>query len=178
VSALGGIRNLLGTTRPWHRRIAGAAGVWLAFVAFGALVGQEASVPQLAALVLTLAMLVWYLGDHAASNAVTHWPASDLYQARSHRGQDFRVTNLASRLEGATERGEGRESLVEDLHAQLTTIIRERLYAKHGLVPEEEPRWSQGVMPPELWEFMMHVPDADLYRPAKLNAVLERIEKW
>lgn len=174
----GGIRELVRTTRPWHRRTAWAAGVWLMFVAFGAVLGQDASVPQLAALVVALAMLVWYLVDHATSNAVTHWPVSDFYRSRSHRGQDFRVTNLATRLQAANERGEGRESLVDDLHGQLTTIIRERLHAKHGLVLEEEPKWSQGVMPPGLWDFIMSVPDPDLYQPEKMNAVLERIEKW
>jgi hypothetical protein len=152
--------------------------VWLALVAFGAVLGQDASVPQLAALIVALAMLVWYLVDHAASNAVTHWPVSDLYRSRSHRGQDFRVTNLAARLQGANERGEGRESLVDDLHGQLTAVIRERLHAKHGLVLEDEPKWAQGVMPPALWGFIMSMPDPELYRPERLNAVLEHIEKW
>lgn len=178
MTQLSGIRDLLRTTRPWHRRIAWVVGVWLALVGFGAVLDQDASVPQLAVVIVALAMLVWYLVDHAASNALTHWPVSDLYRSRSHRGQDFRVTRLASRLRAANERGEGLDSLVDDLHAQLTTIIRERLHAKHGLVLEDEPKWSQGVMPPELWHFIMSVPDADLYRPDKLTAVLERIEKW
>lgn len=172
------IRDRLRTTRPWPRRVAWAAGLWLVLVAFGAVLGQDASVPQLAALILAVAMVTWYLVDHAASNAVTHWPTGDLYRYRVQRGQDFRVTNLASRLQSANERGEGRESLVEDLHAQLTTIIRERLHAKHGLVLEEEPKWSEGVMPPELWDFIMHLPDPSLYRPETLTAVVERIEKW
>lgn len=178
MSRLSGIQELLRATRPWHRRVAWAAGVWLALVVFGALLGQDASVPQLAALIVALAMLVWYLVDHGASNAVTHWPMSDAYRSRSHRGQDFRVTNLAARLAAANERGEGRESLVDDLHGQLTALVRERLHAKHGLVLEEEPKWAQGVMPPELWDFILSVPDPDLYRPDKLDAVLQRIEKW
>lgn len=178
MTGLSAIRDRLRTTRTWRRRIAWAGGVWLILVVFGAFLGQDASVPQLAALIIAVAMITWYLMDHVASNAVTHWPIGDLYRFRMERGQDFRVTNLASRLEGANERGEGRESLTEDLHAQLTTIIRERLHAKYGLVLEEEPKWSEGVMPRELWDFIMHLPHPGLYRPAELNAVLERIEKW
>ncbi|MDN5798381.1 MAG: hypothetical protein L0H79_21900 [Intrasporangium sp.] len=178
MSWLDGIRDLGRTSRPWHRRIAWTAGVWLALIVLGALLGQHASVLQLAVLIVAVAMLIWYLMDHVGSNAVTHWPVSDLYRFRSHRGEDFRVTNLASRLRGASERGEGRESLVEDLHDQLTTIIRERLYAMHGIVIEEEPRWSQGVMPAELWDFVTHPPDPELYRPGRLEAVLGRIERW
>ena len=82
------------------------------------------------------------------------------------RGNDFRVTNLAGRLEAANTRGEGRESVVHDLHLQLQILIRERLHAKHGIVAEEEPRWAQGVTPP------------DLYRPQRLDPILRRIEQW
>lgn len=178
MSRLSAIRDVLRATRAWHRRVATATGLWLLLVGFGAFLGQDASVPQLAALIAAMAMLLWYLVDHAGSNAVTHWPVSDLYRFSSQRGQDFRVRNLASRLEAATERGEGRESLVEDLHGQLTAIVEERLHAKHGLVLAEEPKWAQGVMPPELWDLITHLPDPDLYRPERLDAVLERIERW
>lgn len=178
MSALSGIRILVRTSRPWPGRVAWAVGAWLAVVAFGAVGGQAASVPQVAAVVLAVAMLAWYVLDHAALHAVTQWPVSDRYRSRLQRGQDFRVTHLATRLRAANERGEGRDSLVDDLHGQLTTIIRERLHSKHGLVLEEEPRWSQGVMPPELWDFMMRMPDPELYRADTLSAVLERIERW
>ncbi|WP_347351271.1 hypothetical protein [Intrasporangium sp.] len=177
MSRLSGIRDL-GRSRAWRRRAASTVAVWLGLVVLAALLGQRASVAQLAAVVLAVAMLLWYLMDHAASNALTHWPVSDLYRFHAHRGQDFRVTNLATRLRAANERGEGRESLVVDLHALLGTVIRERLHAKHGLVVEEEPKWSRGVMPPELWAFLTQPPDPDLYRPDRLRAVVERIERW
>ncbi len=44
---------------------------------------------------------------------------------------------------------------MHDLHVQLQVLIRERLYAKHGLVAEEEPRWAEAVTPPELWQLLV-----------------------
>ena len=54
------------------------------------------------------------------------------------------MTNLAGRLEAADTRGEGREAVVRDVHLQLQVLIRERLYAKHGIIAEEEPKWAAG----------------------------------
>lgn len=172
------IRAALDASRPWRRRLVWVVVGWVLVIAFGALLGQLPSVPQLAALFAAVAMISWYLVDHAEANTITHWPTSDLYRSRSHRGQDFRVTNLATRLSTAGFLRETREGLVDDLHGQLSTIIRERLYAKHGLVIEEEPDWSEGVMPPELWDFLMHVPDPDLWRRDRLDQIIRRIEQW
>jgi len=61
---------------------------------------------------------------------------------------------------------------------QLQVIIRERLFAKHGIVAEEEPRWAERAMPPDLWEFLVTLPPADLYRPERLDPILRRIEQW
>ena len=173
-----GMRTSLRARRPWPGRIGWVLAIWLVVVGFGAVLGHQPNVPQLAALLVAVAVLAWYVLDHLGTTSVTHWPASDLYRSRARRGQDFRVTNLASRLEAARTRREAREGLVEDLHQQLSIIIRERLHAKHGLVIEDEPEWSRGVMPPELWNFVTDPPDPDLWRPATLDQVLRRIEQW
>jgi hypothetical protein len=172
-----GIRSALLALRPWRGRIGWVVAIWLVVVGFGAFLGYQPNVPQLAALLVAAAVLAWYLLDHLGTT-VTHWPASDLYRSRARRGQDFRVTNLAGRLDAAHTRREAREGLVEDLHQQLSTIVRERLHAKHGLVIEDEPDWSRGVMPPELWSLVTDPPDPDLWRPGLLDHILRRIEQW
>jgi hypothetical protein len=168
----------LQTLRPWRGRIGWVVASWLVVVGFGAFLGHRPNIPQLAALLVAVAVLAWYVLDHLGTTTVTHWPASDLYRSRARRGQDFRVTNLATRIEAAKTRREGREGLVQDLHQQLGTIIRERLHAKHGLVIEEEPDWSRGVMPPELWSFVTDPPDPNLWRSGRLDQILRRIEQW
>jgi hypothetical protein len=173
-----GIRTTLQTLRPWRGRIGWVVASWLVVVGFGAFLGHRPNIPQLAALLVAVAVLAWYVLDHLGTTTVTHWPASDLYRSRARRGQDFRVTNLATRIEAAKTRREGREGLVQDLHQQLGTIIRERLHAKHGLVIEEEPDWSRGVMPPELWSFVTDPPDPNLWRSGRLDQILRRIEQW
>jgi hypothetical protein len=173
-----GIRTTLQTLRPWRGRIGWVVASWLVIVGFGAFLGHRPNIPQLAALLVAVAVLAWYVLDHLGTTTVTHWPASDLYRSRARRGQDFRVTNLATRIEAAKTRREGREGLVQDLHQQLGTIIRERLHAKHGLVIEEEPDWSRGVMPPELWSFVTDPPDPNLWRSGRLDQILRRIEQW
>ena len=67
---------------------------------------------------------------------------------------------------------------MHDLHVQLQDLVRERLYVRHGLVVEDEPRWSEGVTPPELWQLLVALPPSDLYRPATLDPILRRIEQW
>lgn len=173
-----GIRQVFGALCPWRGRIGWVLAGWLVVVGFGAFLGHRPQVPQLAALFVAVAVLVWYLLDHVGSPTAAHWPASDLYRSRARRGQDFRVSNLTTRLEAARTRHEGREGLVADLHQQLSAIIRERLHAKHGLVIEEEPEWSRGVMPPELWDFVAEPANPDLWRASTLDPILRRIEQW
>ena len=86
--------------------------------------------------------------------------------------------SVATRLEGANAHPEGRAELVHHLHTRLSEIIRERLFTKHGIVIEEEPRWAEGVMPRELWDFLVSLPPPDLYRPERLDQILRRIEQW
>jgi hypothetical protein len=170
--------TLRAALRPWRRRIGWLFAVWLSAVGATFALGLSPDVPGLLAVLLAGAALVWHAMDHTASQHVTMWPLVDGELGRGGRGNDFRVANLAGRLEAANTRGEGRESLVHDLHVQLQVIIRERLFAKHGIVAEEEPRWAQRAMPPELWEFLVTLPPPDLYRPERLDPILRRIEQW
>jgi hypothetical protein len=170
--------GLLSSLRPWRRRFAWLVVVWLAAVAATFALGLAPDVPALLAILLAGAALIWHATDHTAAQHVTSWPLVDGELGRSGRGNDFRVANLAARLDAANTRAEGREPLVHDLHLQLQVIIRERLFAKHGILAEEEPTWAQRAMPPELWEFLVTLPPADLYRPDRLDAILRRIEQW
>ena len=170
--------GLSATLAPWRRRIAILLLTWLVLVVLTALLGLLPDVPLLLAAVVAAFVLGWHLVDHVAAQHITVWPLVDGELGTGTRGNDFRVANLARRLEAANTRGEGRESLVHDLHVQLQVIVRERLYAKHGIVAEEEPRWAEGVTPPELWEMLVALPPPDLYRPDKLDPLLRRIEQW
>ncbi|EWT00472.1 hypothetical protein N865_15610 [Intrasporangium oryzae NRRL B-24470] len=163
---------------PWRHRLLWLGGLWVAIAVGAAVLGLRPDAPHLLAILLALAAILWYASDHTATHHVTVWPLTDGTLGSGTRGNDFRATSLAARIEAANSRGEGRETLVHDLHVQLSTIIRERLWTKHALVIEEEPKWSQGVMPPELWEFLVTLPPPDLYRPDKLDPILRRIEQW
>jgi hypothetical protein len=174
----GGIRAGLVSLRPWRRRLLWLLLTWLGLVGLTAALELQPDVPHLLAILTALAVLLWHAVDHAAAHEVTAWPLSDGDLGPGTRGSDFRVTNLAGRLAAANTHKEGRESLVHDLHVQLQVIIRERLFAKHGIVAEEEPRWAQGVTPPELWELLVSLPPPDLYRPERLDPILRRLEQW
>lgn len=179
MTGLSGIRAVAGTVRPWRRRVVSLLALWLLFSLGVAALDVSPDVPRLAAVFLAGAAVCWYVADHASgTSSVTVWPLTDSSLMSGGRGSDFRVANLARRLEAATVRGEGQADLVHDLHALLSTIIRERLYAKHGLVIEEEPAWAQGVMPAELWDFLVTLPPPDVYTPARLDPILRRIEQW
>ena len=173
-----GLADGLAAVRPWRRRIVTLTVVWLVAVLGADVIGLSPSVPIFFVVLAAIFSVTWFVLDHSAANHLTVWPLVDGHLGTGARGNDFRVTSLATRLEAANARAEGREALVRDLHQQLCTIIRERLFAKHGLVIEEEPRWSEGVMPPELWNFIVTLPPADLYRPATLGGILQRIETW
>jgi hypothetical protein len=170
-----GLREVLG---PWRRRIVAVLLTWLGFVAATALLGLSPDAPRLLTLLVAGFVVVWHVIDHVGSLGRTVWPLVDGDLGSGGRGNDFRVTNLAGRLEAADVRGEGREALVHDLHVQLQDLIRERLFVRHGLVVEDEPRWSEGVTPPELWQLLVALPPSDLYRPATLDPILRRIEQW
>ncbi|MBB2987015.1 hypothetical protein [Terracoccus luteus] len=163
---------------PWRRRLVTVVVVWLVLVLGAAVIGLSPAVPLLLLGVLAVMALGWFVADHLAANSVTVWPLVDGELGSGNRGDDFRVTSLAHRLEAADTRGEGREAVVRDLHAVLVGIVRERLFATHGIVPEEEPRWAEGVTPPELWQLVVGLPPADLYRPVVLDGILRRIENW
>ena len=164
--------------RPWRRRLGWLVVAWVVIAVLGVVFGLAPNVPVLLAVLTGLAALLWHVVDHADSHHLTVWPLVDGEILGQGRGNDFRVTNLAGRLEAANLRREGRETLVRDLHLQLQELIRERLYAKHGLVAEEEPRWAEGVTPPELWQLLVGLPPPDLYRPERLDPLLTRLEKW
>jgi hypothetical protein len=171
-------RGIAATLVPWRRRILTLVVTWVVLVALAIALGLVPQVPILLAATVAAFVLGWHAIDHVAAQHVTVWPLVDGELGLGGRGNDFRVANLAGRLEAANVRAEGRESLVHDLHVQLQVIIRERLYSKHGLVAEEEPRWSEGVTPPELWQLLVALPPADLYRPDRLDPILRRIEQW
>lgn len=173
-----GLADVVAAARPWRRRIITLAIVWLVGVLGAQVLGLSPSVPIFFVVLASIFSVTWFVLDHTAANHLTVWPLVDGHLGAGTRGNDFRVTSLATRLEGANARSEGREALVRDLHLQLSTIIRERLFTKHGLIIEEEPRWSEGVMPTELWDFIVSLPPPDLYRPAKLDGILQRIETW
>ena len=173
-----GIRQVLARLGPWRRRVVGLLLTWLGLVLAAVLLGLRPSVPHVAALLLAGAMLLWFVMDHTAAAHLTVWPLTDAGELGAARGGDFRVTNLAARLEAAGGRGEGRDDLARDLHAQLTTIIDQRLDALHGITLETEPKWAKGVMPPELWDFVSRPADPDLPSPAHLDQILRRIEQW
>ena len=163
---------------PWRRRILWLLLTWVVLVGIATVLGLVPHVPILLAATVAAFVLGWHVIDHATAQHVTVWPLVDSELGASGRGNDFRVANLAGRLEAANIRGEGRQALVHDLHVQLQVLVRERLYAKHGLVVEEEPRWSEAVTPPELWQLLVTLPPPDLYRPDKLDPLLRRIEQW
>lgn len=171
-------RAVLAALRPWRRRLVGILLTWVALSVLTAALGLEPDVPVILAILVAVALLFWHLIDHTAPHHLTLWPLVDGDYASQSRGSDFRVTNLATRLEAADTRREGRESVVHDLHLQLQVLIRERLYAKHGIVAEEEPKWAQGVTPPDLWDLLVGLPPPDLYRPQRLDPILRRIEQW
>ena len=173
-----GLAEAVAAARPWRRRIVTLALLWLVAVLGAQVIGLSPSVLIFFVVLAAIFSVTWFVLDHTAANHLTVWPLVDGHLGAGARGNDFKVTSLATRLEAANARSEGREALVRDLHQQLCTIIRERLFAKHGLVIEQEPRWSEGVMPPELWDFIVTLPPADLYRPATLDGILQRIETW
>jgi hypothetical protein len=164
--------------KPWKRRIVGLLAAWVVIAGVTVAFGTAPNVPVLLAVLVALAALLWHVVDHAEAHHLTVWPLVDGEITGQGRGNDFRVTNLAGRLTAANVSKEGREALVRDLHVQLQVLIRERLYAKHGLVAEEEPRWAEAVTPPELWQLLVGLPPPDLYRPDRLDPLLTRIEKW
>ncbi|GAA2742548.1 hypothetical protein GCM10009868_12930 [Terrabacter aerolatus] len=172
------LRAAAAALRPWRRRLVGLLLTWVALAALTAALGLEPDVPVLLAILVAVALLVWHLLDHTDPQHPTLWPLVDGDLGSHSRGNDFRVANLAGRLEAADLRREGRESVVQDLHRQLQVLIRERLYARHGIVVEEEPRWAEGVTPPELWDLLVGLPPPDLYRPQVLDPILRRIEQW
>ena len=172
------VRHLARTLRPWRRRLVQLAVVWVVLALGSVALGLAPNVPVLLAALLAAAALGWHLVDHADSHHLTTWPLHDGERLGRGRGSDFRVTNLAARLEAANTGREGREALVHDLHLQLQVLIRERLHAKHGIAAEEEPRWAEGVTPPELWQLLVGLPPTDLYRPERLGPILTRLEKW
>ncbi|GAA2154742.1 hypothetical protein [Humibacillus xanthopallidus] len=171
-------REVARSLRPWKRRLIGLLVTWVVIAGVTVAFGTSPNVPVLLAVLAALAMLLWHVVDHAEAHHLTAWPLVDGELGGQGRGNDFRVTNLAGRLAAANVAKEGREALVHDLHVQLQVLIRERLYAKHGLVAEEEPRWSEGVTPPELWQLLVGLPPPDLYRPDRLDPLLTRLEKW
>lgn len=173
-----GARGLRRALVPWRRRFAWLFVTWLGVVLATTIVGLAPEALLLLVLLTTVFAVLWFALDHPAANHLTVWPLTDGHLGSGARGNDFRVTSLATRLTAANASREGREALVRDLHSQLCTIIRERLFAKHGLVIEEEPKWSQGVMPPDLWDFLVTLPPPDLYRPERLDGILTRIESW
>lgn len=177
-SASGFASEVVAAVRPWRRRILLFGLTWLLLVLAATGLGLAPVVPIFLVILAAGAAVTWFTLDHLSANNLTVWPLVDGQLGTGTRGNDFRVTSLATRLEAANSTGEGREALVRDLHVQLSAIIRERLYTKHGLVIEEEPRWSEGVMPPALWEFLVTLPPPDLYRPQMLDGVLRRIETW
>ena len=172
-----GIRQLVAVARPWRRRLLQLVGIWLGVVVMALVLDLRPDVAQLGAILLAAAMAVWYLLDHTDANRFAAWPLTDS-ERTDRRGGDYRASNLAARLEAADLRAEGRPDLTRQLHVQLSTIILERLFAKHGITIEEEPRWAQGVMPPELWDLVTGLPDPALYSPARLDQILRRIEQW
>lgn len=166
------------TLRAWRRRILALIGTWVALVLMTAALGLRPSILHFAVILLAGAMIVWYAVDHGAANQLRRWPLTDIVGPMPRRGGDYRVTSLAGRLLAADLRGEGRPELTRQLHGHLSMIIRERLFAKHGITIEEEPRWAEGVMPPELWDFVTGLPDPALYSPTHLDQILRRIEQW
>ena len=174
-SRIDAVRAALG---PWKRRLAGLVLAWAGLSLLTAALGLRPDVPGLLAILVAVALLVWHVLDHTAPQHLTVWPLVDSELGSQGRGNDFRVTNLAGRLEAADTRGEGREAVVRDVHLQLQVLIRERLYAKHGIIAEEEPKWAQGVTPPDLWDLLVGLPPPDLYRPQRLDPILRRIEQW
>jgi hypothetical protein len=172
------VAGLRETLAPWRRRILAVLLTWLGFLAVTAVLGLMPDAPRVLTVLVAVFVVAWHVIDHVGSLGRTVWPLVDGELGSGGRGNDFRVANLSARLEAANTRGEGREALVHDLHVQLQQLVRERLYARHGLVAEEEPRWSEGVTPPELWELLVGLPPADLYRPDRLDPILRRIEQW
>lgn len=164
--------------RPWRRRLTWLVLTWIGLSVLTAALGLEPDVPVLLAVLTAVAALLWHVLDHTASQHLTVWPLVDGDFGGRARGNDFRVTNLAGRLEAADTRREGRESVVHDLHVQLQGLIRERLFTKHGIVAEEEPTWARSAVPPELWDLLVGLPPPDLYRPQVLDPILRRIEQW
>ena len=173
-----GIRTVAVALRPWRRRVGAIVVLWVILALFTGLIGLRPDVPRLAAILVASGALAWFAVDHLASQQVVVWPLTDTELSAGNRGNDYHVVGLATRLEGANARPEGRAELVHQLHTRLSEIIRERLFAKHGIVIEEEPRWAEGVMPPELWDFLVTIPPPDLYRPDRLDQILRRIEQW
>lgn len=173
-----GIPAVVRALAPFRRRITALVVIWVGASVAAGLFGVSASVPLIAALLLALAATGWFAVDHYGSNHLTMWPLTDGLVTGSERGNDFRVTNLANRLEHAQKRGEGRPELVKDLHSMLSLVIRERLNTKHGFTIEDEPRLAEGVIPTELWDFLVSLPPPDLYRPERLDPILRRIEQW
>lgn len=163
---------------PWRSRALRLLATWLAFVVLTALMGLAPDVVQLGVILLAVAVVVWYVLDHWSANRAFLWPLTDPVDRGGRRGADFRVESLAVRLAHADRQAESRPELTRHLHEQLSTIIRERLHAKHGITIEDEPRWAQGVMPAELWEFATGLPHPALYSPAVLDGILRRIEQW
>jgi hypothetical protein len=174
----GGLRGLVATGGPWVRRVLRLLAVWLGLLVLTAAVGLSPSVGQLGAILIAGAAVAWYLLDHTAANHVSVWPLTDPNERTGQRGGDFRTTQLAARLRDADVHADGRAELTRRLHHQLSTIIEERLFAKHGITMEDEPRWAQGVMPAELWSFVNGPPDPALHSPDRLDQILRRIEQW
>ena len=133
---------------------------------------------MLLAIIVATALLLWHLVDHTAPQHLTVWPLVDGDLASHSRGNDFRVTNLAARLEAADTRREGRESVVHDLHLQLQVLIRERLYAKHGIVAEEEPGGPRGPRRPSCGTCSSGSRPPTSTVPQRLDPILRRIEQW
>ena len=133
--------------RPWRRRVAGIVIVWAAIALFTGLIGLRPDVPRLAVVLVASGALVWFAVDHIASQQLIVWPLTDTELTAGNRGNDYQVVGLATRLEGANARPEGRAELVHHLHTRLSEIIRERLFAKHGIVIEEEPSGPRASCP-------------------------------
>ena len=162
----------------WRRRlITGLTAYVVLLAALGGL-GLGPSPALFAAFFAAAGSALVYLADRMGDSQAETWPTRGPSTTGLGRGADHRAPALARRLAGVARAPEGtRANLAQDLHAQLSAVVADRVQHLHGRDLLTDLTASRELLPPDLAEFVLGPPDERrLTDPAALTHLLDRIE--
>jgi len=156
----------------WRLRIASVAGAWFATVVALALMDMRPSVTVLAAVVVSIACILWLLLDVGDVAAPVDWRAySD--GGVSIRGADSRVRVLRRQIsDGRALDGSAA------LQRALVSLVDDLLATAHGIDRAARPAQAADVLGPRLQTFVDSPVSGDLLAdPERLASILDQIER-